>query len=187
VESWWVADPPPPPSGKTSLYARNRAGAPWIDVMRPSGRDFPLQPHFGVNRIANWSPSITTTITTEGLPITNVGTVSHPTLAATNVAASMRRWRLTSAAVVDSVAEQRSAGWACWRGNAAGLGGWTFVTRLSLTTLQATGMSFFGLYGSIAALAVKGFSHSVSIGAAPNPASRARLATRCGRSWRRML
>ncbi|MES2667887.1 MAG: DUF2793 domain-containing protein [Pseudomonadota bacterium] len=145
--------PSPPPSGKAAVYARNRAGAPWIDVMRPSGRDFPLQPHFGVNRIANWSPSVTTTITTEGLPITNVGTVSHPTLAATNLAASMRRWRLTSAALVDSVAEQRSAGWACWRGNAAGLGGWTFVTRISLTTLQATGMGFFGLYGSTAALA----------------------------------
>lgn len=65
----------------------------------------------------------------------------------------MRRWRLTSVAVVDSVADQRSAGWACWRGNAAGLGGWTFVTRISLTTLQATGMGFFGLYGSTAALA----------------------------------
>jgi Protein of unknown function (DUF2793) len=147
------AAPSPPSIGKAAIYARNRAGAPWIDVMRPSGRDFPLQPHFGVNRIANWSPSVTTTITTEGLPITSVGTVSHPTLAATNLAASMRRWRLTSAAVVDSAAEQRSAGWACWRGNAAGLGGWTFVTRISLTTLQATGMGFFGLYGSTAALA----------------------------------
>lgn len=146
--------PSPPPTGKASVYARTRAGAPWIDVMRPSGRDFPLQPHFGVNRIANWSPSTTTTVNTEGLPITSVGTVSTPTLAATNLAASMRRWRLTSAAVgVDSVAEQRSAGWACCRGNAAGLGGWTFVTRLSLTTLQATGMGFFGLYGSTAALA----------------------------------
>jgi len=148
-----TAAPSPPPTGKAAVYARNRAGAPWIDVMRPSGRDFPLQPHFGVNRIANWSPSVTTTITTEGLPITSVGTVSTPTLAATNLAASMRRWRLTSAAVVDSAAEQRSAGWACWRGNAAGLGGWTFVTRISLTTLQATGMAFFGLYGSTAALA----------------------------------
>ena len=147
------AAPTPPPTGKVAVYARNRAGAPWIDVMRPSGRDFPLQPHFGVNRIANWSPSVTTTITSEGLPVTSVGTVSHPTLAATNLAASMRRWRLTSAAVVDSVADQRSAGWACWRGNAAGLGGWTFVTRISLTTLQATGMGFFGLYGSTAALA----------------------------------
>lgn len=148
-----TAAPAPPPTGKIAVYARNRAGAPWIDVMRPSGRDFPLQPHFGVNWIANWSPSVSTVITTEGLPITSVGTVSTPTLAATNLAASMRRWRLTSAAVVDSAAEQRSAGWACWRGNAAGLGGWTFVTRLSLTTLQATGMGFFGLYGSTAALA----------------------------------
>lgn len=147
------AAPSPPPAGKASVYARNRAGAPWIDVMRPSGRDFPLQPHFGVNRIANWSPSTGTTVTTEGLPITSVGTVSTPTLAATNLATSMRRWRLTSAATVDAAADQRSAGWACWRGNAAGLGGWTFVTRLSLTTLQATGMGFFGLYGSTAALA----------------------------------
>ena len=147
------AAPSPPPADKIAVYARNRAGAPWVDVMRPSGRDFPLQPHFGVNRIANWSPSVSTTITTEGLPITSVGTVATPTLASTNLAASMRRWRLTSAAVVDSAAEQRSAGWACWRGNAAGLGGWTFVTRISLTTLQATGMGFFGLNGSTAALA----------------------------------
>jgi len=145
--------PSPPSADKIAVYARNRAGAPWVDVMRPSGRDFPLQPHFGVNRIANWSPSVSTTITTEGLPITSVGTVATPTLAATNLAASMRRWRLTSAAVVDSAAEQRSAGWACWRGNAAGLGGWTFVTRISLTTLQATGMGFFGLNGSTSALA----------------------------------
>ena len=147
------AAPSPPPAGKATVYARSRAGAPWIDVMRPSGRDFPLQPHFGVNRIANWSPSTGTTITTEGLPITSVGTVSTPTLAATNLATSMRRWRLTSAATVDAAADQRCAGWACWRGNAAGLGGWTYVTRLSLTTLQATGMGFFGLYGSTAALA----------------------------------
>jgi len=82
--------------------------------MRPSGRDFPLQPHFGVNRIANWSPSVITTNATDGLPSTSVDTLSHPTLAATNLAASMRRWRLTSAALVDPVADQRSAGWACW-------------------------------------------------------------------------
>jgi hypothetical protein len=145
--------PSPPPADKIAVYARNRAGAPWVDVMRPSGRDFPLQPHFGVNRIANWSPSVSTTITTEGLPITSVGTVATPTLAATNLAASMRRWRVTSGATIDAAAEQRSAGWACWRGNAAGLGGWTVVTRISLTTLQTNGMGFFGLYGSTSALA----------------------------------
>lgn len=93
-----AAAPSPQPTGKASVYVGSRAGAPWIDVMSPSGRGFPLQPHFGVNRIASWSPSGATTITTEGMPITSVSTVSHPTLAATNLAGSMRRWRLTSAA-----------------------------------------------------------------------------------------
>jgi hypothetical protein len=63
----------------------------------------------------------------------------------------MRRWRLTSAATADSASGQRR--FTCWRGDVAGLGGWTFVTRISLATLQATGMAFFGLYGSTAALA----------------------------------
>jgi hypothetical protein len=134
------AAPTPPPAGKASIYAGNRAVATWIDVMRPSGRDLALQPHFGVKRIATWSPSVTTTITTEGMPITSVGTGSHPTLAATNLAASMRQWRLTSATIVDLVADQRSAG----------LGGWTFVTWISLSTLQPTSWGYFGLYGSTA-------------------------------------
>ncbi|MFN3496281.1 MAG: DUF2793 domain-containing protein, partial [Hydrogenophaga sp.] len=147
------AAPDPPPAGKLAVYARDRAGAGWLDVQRPSGRFFPLQPHFGVNRIATWAPSTSTTVNTNGMPRTAVGTVSTPTLATTNLSTSMRRWRVTSAATADAVAEERSAGWVCWRGNAAGLGGWSYVNRLSLTTLQATGMGFFGLYGSTAALA----------------------------------
>jgi hypothetical protein len=51
------AAPDPPPAGKLAVYARDRAGAGWLDVQRPSGRFFPLQPHFGVNRIATWAPS----------------------------------------------------------------------------------------------------------------------------------
>ncbi len=70
-----------------------------------------------------------------------------------SLATSMRRWRVTSAATVDAASDQRSAGWACWRGNAPALGGWTFETRISLVMLQCTDMGFFGLYGSTAALA----------------------------------
>ncbi len=145
--------PDPPPPGKLAVYARDRAGAGWLDVQRPSGRFFPLQPHFGVNRIATWAPSSGSTVNTNGMPRTAVGTVATPTLATTNLSTSMRRWRVTSAATADAVAEERSAGWVCWRGNADGLGGWSYVNRLSMTTLQATGMGFFGLYGSTAALA----------------------------------
>ena len=147
------AAPAPPPAGRIALYGRNRAGTGWVDVQRPSGRHFPLQPHFGVNRVATWSPSVSTTVTTDGMPRTAVGTVATPTLATTGLAASIRRWRVTSAATANAAAEERSAGWVCWRGNAEGLGGWNYVNRLSLTTLQATGMGFFGLYGSVAALA----------------------------------
>lgn len=145
--------PTNPGSGKLAIYPRTRAGQIWLDVLRPSGRDFPLQPHFGVNRIARWSPSSGTTVNSDGMPRTAVGTASTPTLAATNLGTSMRRWTMTSAATANAAAEDRSAGWVCWRGNAAGLGGFTYVNRLSLTTLQATGMGFFGLYGSTSALA----------------------------------
>ncbi|MGY6634936.1 MAG: DUF2793 domain-containing protein [Alkalilacustris sp.] len=145
--------PDPPPAGRIHLYARDRAGSAWLEVMRPSGRLFPLQPHFGVNRIAYWAPSSGTTINAIGMPRSGVGTASTPGLATTNLSTSMRRWRMTSAATVDTAAEERSAGWVCWRGNAEGLGGFTYVNRLSLTTLQPTGMGFFGLMGSTAALA----------------------------------
>jgi hypothetical protein len=147
------AAPAAPAAGRLSLYARNRAGAPWLEMMRPNGRDIPFQPHFGVNRIASWSPSTTTAINTEGLPITSVGTVSHPAPATGALANTMRRWRLTSAATIDSVADQRSAVLGCFRGNAPGQGGFTFIARVSLATLQPTGMGFFGLLGSAAALA----------------------------------
>lgn len=147
------AVPAPPPTGKIVLYARDRAGGGGLDVQRPSGRFFPLQPLFGMNRIATWAPSSGTTVNTNGMPRTAVGTVATPTLATNNLSTSMRRWRVTRAATADAAAEERSAGWVCWHGNDDGLGGFTYVNRLSLVTLQAIGMGFFGLYGSTAALA----------------------------------
>lgn len=57
----------PPPAGKLAVYARDRAGAGWLYVQRPSGRFFPLQPHFGVNRIATWAPSSDTTVNTNAV------------------------------------------------------------------------------------------------------------------------
>ncbi len=91
---------------------------------------------------------------------------------------------MTSATVVDSAAEQRSAGWACCRGNAAGLVGWTFVTRISLTTLQATGIAFFGLNGSNAAVAttltLATFINCIGIGFQRNTHIRWQLVTNDG-------
>jgi hypothetical protein len=107
-------------------------------------------------------------VTAIGMPVTNVGTISTPTIAGTNRKTSMRRWTLTSAAAVNSVSDQRCATFTCWRGNAAGLGGWTYTNRLALTTLQATGMGFFGLLASTTSLAttllLSGVVNCVGIG-----------------------
>jgi hypothetical protein len=122
------SSPRAPAASKLALYARMRAGQPRLDAMRSNGRDFSPQPHLGLARPAMWLPSSGATITPEGMSNLTVGTVSTPGLAATSLATSMRRWRLTSAAVVASASDQRSGVFTCWRGNAAGLGGWTFVT-----------------------------------------------------------
>jgi hypothetical protein len=145
--------PSAPGSGKVALYSHDRVGRPWLDVRHPSGRGFPLQHHFVAKRIGMWLPVNSTTISATGLSIVSTGTVSHPTPTNTNLASSIYRWRLTSAAVTDSSADQCSAVFVCWRGNAAGLGGWTFITRFFLTTLQPTGMGFFGLYSATGPLA----------------------------------
>ena len=107
----------------------------------------------GLNRIAWWAPSSGTTVNTNGIPRTGVGTASTPALASTNLASSARRWRMTSATTANSVADERAAATVCWRGNAAGLGGFTYTNRISLVTLQTGAVAYFGLSASTAAFA----------------------------------
>lgn len=163
-----TSHPSAPDSGDMLVYGSSRAGTGWLDVQMPSGKGTSLQHSLGVNRIATWAPSTSTTVVSSGMPRTAVGTISHPTLASTNLSTSMRRWRNTSAAVVNSVCDERAAATLAWRGNAAGLGGWRYVNRFNLATLQATGMGFFGIMADTAALAttllLSGVVNAVGIG-----------------------
>jgi hypothetical protein len=146
--------PDAPAAGKIALYARSRAGTEWLDFRRSNGRTVPLAPHPGYNLVAEWRPSTTTTIINLGIPIGNVGTVSHPVLAATSRATSMRRWRMTSAATASAIASNRASAAMVWRGNAEGLGGWILTTRIVLAILAETGTGFFGLNSATGAPAV---------------------------------
>lgn len=143
--------PDPPIPGRGRLYGRSRHGRAYLDWQGPSGRDYPLQPFLGANMVVMWLPETTTTIRTWGMPVTSVGTVSTTALASTNLSTSFRRWRLTSAATANSASENRSAATVCWRGNAAGLGGFTLVTRIVLSTLPANARGFFGLLSATGA------------------------------------
>lgn len=141
------------PASAMKVISRVRHGTRDIEVIRPNGRDFSLMPHVGLNKCVMWIPENSTTIRTWGMPITNVGTVSHPALAETNLSTSARRWRLTSAATANAASENRAAATLCWRGNAAGLGGFRFISRISLGTLSTNCRGFFGLTSATTAIA----------------------------------
>lgn len=143
--------PVPPPAGKLKFLARTRAGTQWPEVMRSSGRDFPLMPHIGFNKIGMWLVNTTTTITTWALLHAATGTISHPTPATTSLKDSVTRWRVTSAATAGAIAEQRGTILRHWRGNAPGLGGFTYTARIALTTLVSNSVGFFGLTNSTTA------------------------------------
>jgi hypothetical protein len=146
-----TAQPSLPPGGSIQFYGRLRAGAIWPEFQRSNGREIPVQAHFGLNRIAWWAPSTGTTVSVNGMPRTAVGAVAHPTLSSTNLSTSSRRWRVSSTTTANAVADERSASTVCWRGNAAGLGGWMYTNRISIVTLQAGCRAFFGLSSSVAA------------------------------------
>lgn len=137
--------------GFALIYGRLRHGRPYFDMQGPNGRDFPFQPFLGLNKVIMHIPENGTAIRTWGMPITNVGTVSHPTLASTNLRNSMRRWRQLSAASANSASENRAAATQVWRGNVAGRGGFTFITRIGLATLSANCRGFFGLLSATGA------------------------------------
>jgi hypothetical protein len=140
-----TAQPPLPPAGTTGVYIRDRAGQGMLEVQRDTGREIPMQESFALNRVGRWSPSATSAVNTDGMPRVAVGTVTTPSIAATNFSTSVRRWRLQSSVTANASAEERAGQSMVGRGNANYPGGWFFVTRVSLAALQATSVGFFGM------------------------------------------
>jgi hypothetical protein len=136
---------PTPVAGTAIIYSKNIAGKTIPKWQPPSGVDTPFQSGIFFNQVSLISAGGGTTITTLGCTLTNVGTISNPTIASTNIKSQTRRFTNTSLTTVGSLASTRIANLECWRGNVAGLGGFFVVCRFGLTTLQAGMRAFFGL------------------------------------------
>lgn len=139
------ADPAAPAAGRVYLYAKNIAGQTVLKRISPSGVDSPLQDAIAFNQIASVMPGGTTVMTSLGTAFTNVGTVSHPAPASTNLGTSMRRGLFTSVATAGGLNSHRQTTALVWRGNAVGLGGFRLVMRFKLDTMQVGQRGFFGL------------------------------------------
>lgn len=111
-----------------------------------------LQPLIGNRRMAFIGPSTGAAASVGSTAITTVGTLANPALAATNIVTQARRITNVSAAGAGSLASLYGTQAECWRGNAAGLGGFMFRCRFALEGTLQTGMrAFVGLADVITA------------------------------------
>ncbi len=137
-----TTDPAAPSAGNILLYSKDIAGKQMPKWVGPSGVDSPLQSNLAFNNVSIIGPGGGTTVGVLGCTVTSVGTISNPNIASTNLKTQTRRITNTSATGAGSLASTRIASFECWRGNAAGLGGFFIVARFGLTILQ-TGMRMF--------------------------------------------
>lgn len=125
-------------------------------IQGPAGVDTPLQPGIFANYVHSIAPNTTTTFNNFGcdLTFTAVGTVATPALSATvNLKEGVRRSTVTSAATANSASELRVAATVCYRGDAAGFGGFDCRWRFGFNTAVTNQRSAVGLWGSTGATA----------------------------------
>jgi hypothetical protein len=140
-----IVDPTSFPSTGSVIYSRNIAGRSIPKYVDTFGIDYPFQTSLVFNNTSVIGPGGGTTVNTLGCTVTNVGTISNPNIATTNLKTQTRRIVNTSAATAGSLASIRVDALECFRGNAAGIGGFFVVCRFGLTTLATGNRAFFGL------------------------------------------
>lgn len=148
-----TTEPSAPSAGTGRLYAKSIATRVMPKWIGPSGVDYPLQSHIGLNNVRIWRGGATTTATTfastiGSLPYTGASPTAPtiPTLASTSLRNQTYRSTISTGATAGGLAYIRGNQLTMWRGNAAGLGGFFVVHRFALSgTLQAGLRSFAGV------------------------------------------
>jgi hypothetical protein len=140
-----TTDPTTPSAGNIIIYSKDIAGRQMPKWIGPAGVDTPIQPNIMFNNVSVIGPGGGNAPGVLGCTVTNVGTVSNPNIAATNLKTQTRRFVNTSAATAGQLASTRVTALECWRGNAAGRGGFFVVSRFGFTTTQVGQRFFIGL------------------------------------------
>jgi Repeat of unknown function (DUF5907) len=148
-----ISAPSDPSAGDGRLYAFDRADRTEPTFLASGQPAYDLQAGLMSRRIMYILPASGTTIENIGMPDTNVGTVSTANPATTNARTWARRFALISAAGAGSSAETRSTAGNCYRGNAAGVGGFTYFSRFSTSTAVTDQRLLVGLLAATGATA----------------------------------
>ena len=143
-----IADPTSFLTAGSRIYSKTIAGRSMPKYLDSFGVDYPFQTSLSFNNISIIGPGGGTVVDTLGCTVTNVGTISNPNIASTNLKTQTRRIVNTSAAGAGSLASTRVDALECFRGNATNIGGFFVVCRFGLTTLASGNRAFFGLSDS---------------------------------------
>ena len=146
-----TTDPTAPLTNNLLLYSKDIAGRMLPKWIGPSGVDTPFQPNLFFNQVSVIGPGGGTAVGTLNCTATNVGTVANPIITSTNLKTQTRRFTIQTGTPAGSMGSCRVANLECWRGNAAGLGGFFVVARFGLTTTVAGNRMFVGLVDTVAA------------------------------------
>ena len=140
-----TTDPTAPSAGNLIVYSKEIAGRQMLKVIGPSGVDTQIQSSLAFNQFSLIGPGGGNTVGVLGCTVTSVGTISNPNIATTNLKTQTKRIVNTSGTTAGNLASTRITTLECWRGNAAGRGGFFAVARFGFTTLQTGQRMFIGL------------------------------------------
>lgn len=147
-----AATPAAPAAGAT-VFARYRAGRRMVAQIGPSGVSYTMQPSLWGNKVGWWSASGNgTTVSAIGINNTTTGTATARNVATNTFAASLRQVAYVSAAIAGSSAGTRHGAAQFYTGDAAGRGGFFYVTRFVIDTVQAGMRWFVGLLNGTVAV-----------------------------------
>ena len=165
-----VGVPSIPPDGTVKTYARNLAGKLLLGQIDPDGISRYVQNSiYGAYQFI-WMPGVS-----NGLGFgwgsvcieRNNGTGSGkivPTQSNTNVVTQMQRLQLSTGSNNSGADGLQSSSTVCWRGNAAGCGGFLFFARFALETYVSTERIFVGLATNNATMAAQPSSWHDAVG-----------------------
>jgi hypothetical protein len=148
-----TSQPVIPVSGVT-YFTKFRAGRTLPNVVGPSGLDYPLQSHFGMNKNAIVYPIGNVAATHSfGILLNTTGTVTAANFATTNFTSSLRRVEYVCGATAGQSVGVRSSVANYWRGNTGSAGGFYAVLRM-IPAITATNWRFFAGFASSTAAPV---------------------------------
>lgn len=146
------ADPASPAAGNVRLYAREIVpGLTVPKVIRPSGVDSPVQDDIMLNRVQTWQGNGTVMVASNAavLTVSAAGTAVTPAPGTARGNVPMTQYASGAAAGnLHTVISPSDSNAFCYRGGANGQGGFRYVMRFSLATLQAGNRGHWGIAAS---------------------------------------